>query len=206
MAGLVEFGIHEGVLALTERDERRVQQVLRNEDRVNKLEMEIDEQATDLMARYQPMAKDIRFLTAAIKINHDLERMGDLAVNLSERAMSLIRQEPVKPNIDIPRMAQLVESMVHQSLDAFVRRDVALARNVLASDDAVDDIRDSSSRELISFMEKEPAAIARCLDLLFATRHLERVADHATNIAEDVLFLVEGIEVRHHSEVRELQG
>ena len=201
MAGLVESAIHNSVLSLTERDEERAQQVLLSEARINQMEIEIDDLATQLLALQQPMAKDLRFLTAAIKINNDLERMGDLAVNIVERALSLLRHPAVKPLIDIPRMARLAESMVRSSLDSFVKRDSELARTVLVSDDAVDDLRDAIYGELVRFMEREPSAISRALDLLFVARNLERIADHATNIAEDVLFLVQGIDVRHHAEL-----
>jgi len=202
MAGLVEQAVHEGVLSVTERDPERAQRVLINEARINQMEIRIDEMATRLLALNQPMARDLRFLTAAIKINNDLERMGDLAVNIVERALSLARQAPVSPEIDMPRMGKLVESMVRDSLDAFVKRDAELARIVLAADDAVDDQRDVISRELVAFMERDPATISRSLDLFLVARNLERIADHATNVAEDVLFLVQGIDVRHHAEVQ----
>jgi phosphate transport system protein len=203
MAGLVEAGIHTSVRSLIERNEALAQEVLRNEARINQMEIEIDDMAVVLIARHQPMAGDLRLLTAAIKINNDLERMGDLAVNTVERALSLMRQPVVRPLIDIPQMARLAESMVRKSLDAFVKRDADLARSVLLSDDAVDDLRDAIYQELVDFMEREPATISRALDLIFVTRNLERIADHATNIAEDVLFLVQGVEVRHHAEARE---
>jgi phosphate transport system protein len=202
MAGLVESSIHKSVLALVERDEAGAQDVLRHEARINQMEIEIDDFAVGLLAMFQPMAVDLRFLTAAIKINGDLERMGDLAVNIVERALSLIHQPLVKPLIDIPQMAKLVESMVRRSLDSFVRRDADLAHAVLLSDDAVDELRDSTYRELISFMERDPSTVSRAVDLMFVARNLERIADHATNIAEDVLFLVRGVDVRHHAEVR----
>ena len=200
MAGLVELAVHQSVLSLTERDQDRAQQVLVSEARINQLEIRIDELATRLLALHQPMARDLRFLTAAIKINNDLERMGDLAVNIVERSLSLISQPPVKPMIDIPRMAHLTESMVRNSLDAFVKSDAELARSVLVSDDAVDDLRDSITKELIGFMERDPSTVSRALDLILVARNLERIADHATNIAEDVLFLVQGVDVRHHAE------
>ena len=202
MAGLVELAMHESVLSLTQRDSARAQRVLLNEARINQMEIRIDEMATRLLAPQQPMARDLRFLTAAIKINNDLERMGDLAVNIVERALSLITQPPVKPLMDIPRMAHLVESMVRNSLDAFVKRDAELARSVLLSDDAVDDLRDTIHGELVAFMQSDPSTISRALDLILVARNLERVADHATNIAEDVLFLAQGVDVRHHSEAR----
>ena len=202
MGGLVESAISNSVLALSERSETRARQVLNNEARINQMEIEIDDCAVRLLALQQPMARDLRFLTAAIKINSDLERMGDLAVNIVERALSLMKQAQVKPLIDIPKLAQLSESMVHKSLDAFVRRDAELARQVLLSDDAVDDLRDAIYEELVSFMEKDRSTISRSLDLIFVARHLERIADHATNIAEDVVFLVRGVDVRHHAETQ----
>ena len=202
MGGVVEFAIRQSVHALVDRDEAAAQDVLRSEARINQMEIEIDDFAVRLLARHQPMAKDLRFLTAAIKINNDLERMGDLAVNIVERALSLIRQPPVKPLIDIPQMSKLVDSMVRNCLDAFVKRDGQMARGVLLSDDAVDDLRDAIYEELVGFMKRDPTTISRSLDLIFVARNLERIADHATNIAEDVLFLAQGIDVRHHAESR----
>ena len=206
MGGLVESGVHNSVLSLTEHNETLAQEVLRNEARINQMEIEVDDFAVGLMALYQPMARDLRFLTAAIKINADLERMGDLAVNIVERALSLIYQPPVKPLIDIPQMAKLVESMVRRSLDAFVKRDPELARTVLLSDDAVDELRDAIYHELIGFMERDSRTVSRAVDLMFVARNLERIADHATNIAEDVLYLVQGVDVRNHAEARSSQG
>ncbi len=202
MAGIVEAAVHKSVLCLVNRDEEMAQEVLQNEARINQMEIENDDAAVRLLALHQPMASDLRFLTAAIKINTDLERMGDLAVNIVERSLSLMRQDPVKPLIDIPEMARMTESMVHRSLDAFVRRNGELARQVLVSDDAVDDLLGSISGELICFMERDSATVSRAVDLLLVARNLERIADHSTNIAEDVLFLVQGIDVRHHAEAR----
>lgn len=201
MGSLVESAIHTSVLALVERTEDLGKQVLRNEDRINRLEIEIDDLAVMLLALQQPMAKDLRLLTAAIKINTDLERMGDLAVNIVERSLGLMHRPPVKPLIDIPQMAQTVESMVRKSLDAFVRREPELARSVLLTDDTVDGLRDSIHNELISFMQKDPSVIPQAIDLILVARHLERIADHATNIAEDTLFVIKGIDVRHHMEI-----
>ncbi len=203
MAGLVETAIHKSCRALAERNRFLAQEVLRGEARINQLEIEIDDLAVGLLALHQPMARDLRFLTAAIKINNDLERMGDLAVNTVERAMALMEQPEVEPPIDIPRMAGLVESMVRRSLDAFVQRSPELARSVLLADDAVDELRDHIYRELIGFMERDGSTVSRALDLIFVARNLERIADHATNIAEDVLFLVQGVDVRHHAEARQ---
>lgn len=203
MAGLVESAIHQSVSSLVQRDEQSAKEVLWKEALINQKDIEIDEFATRLLALYQPMARDMRFLTAVIKINGDLERMGDLAVNITERAISLMRDTPVKPLIDIPRMASLAETMVRKSLDALVKRDEALARSVLISDDEVDQLRDAVYKELVAFMQEQSTTIPRAIDLMFIAHNLERVADHATNIAEDVLFLIRGIDVRHHAEVRE---
>jgi len=202
MGGLVESAVYRSVLAVVEKDGEQAQQVLKNEARINQMEIEIDELATRLLATQQPMAGDLRFLTVAIKINSDLERMGDLAVNIVERALALMREAVIMPLIDIPRMAKLAESMVRKSLDSFVRGDAEMARNVLLSDDAVDDLRDVIYEELLRFMQQDPANVRPGVNFMFVARSLERLADHATNIAEDVLFLVQGVEVRHHAEVR----
>jgi phosphate transport system protein len=200
MGSLVESGVHQSVLALVENSEELAQQVLHNEDRINRFEVEIDEMAVRLLALQQPMARDLRLITAAIKINTDLERMGDLAVNIVERSIALMHRPRVKPLIDIPQMARTVESMVRKSLDAFVKREPELARSVLLSDDVVDRLRDSIHNELVAFMQHDPSIIPQAIDLILVARHLERIADHATNIAEDTLFLVKGIDVRHHLE------
>jgi phosphate transport system protein len=202
MGGLVESAVFRSVLAVIDRDSNQAQEVLKNEARINQMEIEIDDLATRLLVLQQPMATDLRFLTAAIKINNDLERMGDLAVNIVERALALVDDPVTMPMIDIPLMAKQTESMVHKCLDAFVRGDAELARNVLLSDDAVDDLRDSIYEELIRFMQKSPGNVRAGVDFMFVARNLERLADHATNIAEDVLFLVRGVDVRHHAEVR----
>ncbi len=200
MSGLVESAIYRSILSLTEKDEEQAAQALQNETRINQMEIEIDDLATGLLALEQPVASDLRFITAAIKINNDLERMGDHAVNIAERALNLIHEPLVRPLIDIPQMANLVESMVQKALDAFVQRNSEHAREVLIADDAVDQMRDTIYRELIAHMEQNPSTIRQCLDLMFVARNLERIADHATNIAEDVVFLVEGVDVRHHAE------
>jgi phosphate transport system protein len=198
MGGLVEFAIHRSVRSLIDRDSSFAQQVWDNEKRINAMEIEIDELATRILALHQPVARDLRFLTAAIKINSDLERMGDLAINIIQRSISLVSQPQVKPVIDIPLMSRLVESMVRRSLDAFVKRDADLAREVLLADDEVDDLKNSVYQELIGFMEHDVSGIHPAVDLIFIAHNLERIGDHATNVAEDVLFLVNGIDVRHH--------
>jgi phosphate transport system protein len=203
MGGLVEAAIHNSVLALVDRDEDRAKEVMWNEALINQKEIEIDELATRLLALFQPMARDLRFITAVIKINNDLERMGDLAVNITERALTLMREPVVKPLVDIPRIADLAESMVHRALDAFARHDAEMARDVLLSDDAVDRLRDAVYDELLTFMQEERSTVTRAVSLMFIAQNLERIADHSTNIAEDVLFAVKGIDVRHHAETVE---
>ncbi|HEY3840138.1 MAG TPA: phosphate signaling complex protein PhoU [Bryobacteraceae bacterium] len=198
MGGLVETSIRSSTRSLVLRDEMLARSVWDVETRINQLDIDIDEFATRLLATQQPVARDLRFLTAAIKINSDLERMGDLAINIAERSLSLIRRAEVKLDIDIPHMSGIVESMVHKSLDSFVQRDVDLANSVLLSDDEVDDLKNAAYRELIALTEEGKASVPAAFDLIFVAHNLERIADHATNIAEDVLFLIKGIDVRHH--------
>jgi phosphate transport system protein len=203
MSALVEASVQRSVAAVAQKDRSAADQVFRDEARINALEMEIDEFAINLLATQQPLAADLRLIVAALKINTDLERMGDLSVSIAERAVSLLSEPMIKPMVDIRHMSSLVESMVRKSLDAFVANDADMARSVLASDDAVDSLRTASYHELVSFMEKDPQNIPQALDLIGITRSLERIADHSTNIAEDVLFLVKGIDVRHHAEARQ---
>lgn len=203
MSALVESSIQRSISAVTQKDRGAAEEVFRTEVRINAIEIEIDEFAINLLALQQPMAADLRLIVAALKINTDLERMGDLAVSIAERALSLIDGPVIKPMIDIPHIAGLVQSMVRKALDAFVMRDPDLARSVLASDDAVDSLRTACYHELVSYMEADPEHIQQALHLLVVTRNLERIADHSTNIAEDVLFLVKGVDVRHHAEARQ---
>ncbi|MGI8990133.1 MAG: phosphate signaling complex protein PhoU [Bryobacteraceae bacterium] len=202
MSSLVESAVYRSVTAVVEKDEALANEVFRTESRINQMQMEIDGLCIDLLVLQHPVAADLRLTTAVLKINTDLERMGDLAVSIAKRAVSLMREPVIKPMIDIPHVAALVQSMVRKSLDAFVTRDADLARSVLASDDAVDSLRTACYHELISFMEEDPKNIRQAIDLLSVVRNLERIADHSTNIAEDVLFLTQGIDVRHHAEVR----
>jgi phosphate transport system protein len=203
MGGLVETAIHNSVSALVERNEEKAKEVLWSEALINQKEIEIDDLATRLLALFQPMARDLRFLTSVIKMNSDLERMGDLAVNITEGALRLIGEPSLRPLVDIPKIAGLAEGMVRQALDAFAKRDADLARQVLLADDEVDRLRDAVYDELLQFMQEEHSTINRSVSLMFIAQNLERIADHATNIAEDVLFLVKGIDVRHHAETRE---
>jgi len=198
MGGLVESAIATGLAWLVEGAQPPTQSLWKVEDRINQLNIEIDELAVRLIALYQPVAKDLRFVTAAIKINSDLERMGDLVVNVAERISSLAQSSPPAAGIDIPRMANLVQTMVRRSLDAFVQRDEAMARTVLTSDDDVDELKDTVYRELLAKADRGEYPVRAAFDLIFVAHNLERIADHATNIAEDVLFLVKGVDVRHN--------
>jgi phosphate transport system protein len=198
MGGLVETSIHSSIMSLVDRDDTLMTAIWSAEQRINLLDIEIDEMATRLLARNQPVARDLRFLTATIKINSDLERMGDLAINLAQRSLSLLSSAQVKPLIDIPHMSRTVESMVRKSLDAFVGRDEELAKTVLQTDDEVDDLKNSIYQELLQLIEDGKTAAGPAFDLIFIAHNLERIADHATNIAEDVLFLIKGVDVRHH--------
>src|SRR6516162_5487305 len=200
MAGLVETAISRSVRSLVDQDRELAEQVIRDEPKINRMEMEIDGMVTRLLALRQPVAKDLRFLTAALKINTDLERIGDLAQHIAERSISLMHHPLVKPMVDIPSMATLVQSMLLRTLDAFVRGDEALARSVLLSDDEVDNLRDGVYAELLATMQRDPGIVPAAVDLIFVARNLERIGDHATNIAEDVVFLVKGVDVRHHAE------
>lgn len=199
MGTLVESSIHCSVQALVNRDERLASRVIEDECRIDQMELDIDARVTRLLALNQPVAGDLRLLIIAIKINTDLERMGDMAVNIAERAISLSKTLPLRPLIDTPRMALLVEDMLHRSLDSFVMRDAALADEVLPADDDVDALRDNIYSELLQVMQMNPAVVPSAIHLMFVARNLERIADHATNIAEDVIFLVRGIDVRHHA-------
>jgi phosphate transport system protein len=200
MSALVESALSHSITAVVQKDRKLAEEVIQNEDRVDRMEIEIDEQAIRLLLLRQPMASDLRLITAAIKINNDLERMGDLAVNTAQRALALMDEPAVPSLIDIPHIAALAQNMVRKSLDAFVAKDAALAQSVLWSDDAVDALRNAFFHELISFMQREPNRISQGLNLVSIVRNMERIADHATNIAEDVLFYVKGIDVRHHAE------
>jgi phosphate transport system protein len=200
MGGLVESAINRSVRSLVDQDRDLAEQVIRDEPKINRMEMEIDGIITRLLALRQPVAKDLRFLTAALKINTDLERIGDLAQHIAERSLSLMHHPLVKPMVDIPNMASLVQSMLLKCLDALVNADEALARSVLAADDEVDKLRDAVYREMVATMQRDPGIVPAAVDLIFVARNLERIGDHATNIAEDLVFLLKGVDVRHHAE------
>ncbi|HET9167357.1 MAG TPA: phosphate signaling complex protein PhoU [Candidatus Angelobacter sp.] len=201
MGGMAEQAVERAVRAYQTRDLSLCELVLRDESKINAAERDVDEMSIDLLAMQQPMAIDLRFIVACIKINADLERVGDQAVNIAERVMDLVTRPDPALNVDIPRMAQLTISMVRDALNAFLTADVDLAQAVLERDDLVDDM----NREIFAAVD---SAMAKCagimhrnlLDTLIVARNLERVADHATNIAEDVIFWVRGADVRHHAQ------
>ncbi len=199
MGALVEERVHEAVVALIERRVDVAEKIIVGDQEINDLQMEIDDRCLKLIALQQPIASDLRLITAAMKINADLERIGDQAVNVAQNALEILRQPPLRPLIDIPRMADIAEAMTRDSLDAFVRKDADLARSVLARDDEADRLKDQVFRVLLTYMMADPGTIERALGLILVSRNLERIADHATNIAEDVIFLVEAKDVRHHA-------
>jgi len=200
MAGIVEEAIRDSVQSLVKRDSALARKTFEVEDRINRMENAIDEMCLKLLALRQPMAADLRFITSAMKIITDLERMGDQAVNIAERALSLNEDPQLKPYIDIPRMTEIVQSMVKDVLDAFVNRDSKLARSVCARDDLVDGLNDQVVRELLTYMLSDPKTITRAVHLMIVARCLERIADHATNIAEDVIFMVDALVIKHHAD------
>ena len=199
MGGLAEDRMCDSVKALTTRRPEMVERILTGDEPINALHIEIDDRCFKLLALHQPMAADLRAIVAAVKINTDLERVGDLAVNIAEATKRYLEHAPVKPLIDIPRMGNIAQAMLRDALDAFVRRDTQLAETVLAADDTLDGLKTQIFRELLTFMLSEPSTIEPALDLILISRHLERIGDHATNIAEDVIFMVTARDVRHHA-------
>ena len=197
MGGLVEEQIRQVMRALVERDDALAQSVVERDQQVNAYDIEVDETCVNLLALHQPTAGDLRFITTAMKIVTDLERMGDQAVNIAQRVLELNQEPQLKPYIDLPRMAEKAQRMVKESLDAFVARDTELARRVCAEDAEVDAIKEQIFRELLTFMMEDPRTIPRAIRLILISRFLERLADHATNIAEMVIYLVDAKMVRH---------
>ena len=198
MGGLVESMIHLSIKSLVEREESVGKEVYGKENEVNKLQMEIDDRCLKLIALNQPAGTDLRFITSAMKINSELERMGDQAINIADASKELLKFSQLKRLIDIPLMADISKTMVKDCLDAFVRADAELARSVLVRDNKVDGLKDQIFRELLTYMLSETKHIPVALELILISRHLERIGDHATNIAEDVIFMVEGQDVRHY--------
>src|SRR6267143_2612434 len=200
MGSLAETMIHSAIKALVDRKAELIPDVYRHETEVNALQIEVDERCLKMIALHQPAASDLRFITCATKINSDLERIADQAVNICETTEYLLQEPQLKPLIDVPRMAEIASKMLKDALDSFVERDENLARSVLVRDDQVDELKEQLFRELLTYMISDPSTIKRSIDLILISRNLERIADHATNIAEDVIFVVAGKDIRHHSE------
>jgi phosphate transport system protein len=203
MGGLAEERARTAVRALVDRDPSLAEGVLGGDEPINQLHIEVDGRAFTLLALQQPMAIDLRAIVSALKINTDLERVGDLAVNIAEAVLRYLRHPPVKPLLDLPRMATIAEEMLRDALDAFVARDTALAQSVLDRDDRLDQLKTQVFRELLTYMLGDTTTIEPSLDLILVSRHLERIGDHATNIAEDVIFMVSAHDVRHAGRTHE---
>ncbi len=199
MGGLAEDRVRSAVKALVDRDASLVDMVLSGDHPINQLHIEIDGRCFRMLALHQPMAVDLRAIMSAVKINTDLERVGDLAINIAEAVLRYLGHAPVKELIDIPRMADIAQNMLRDALDSYVRRDTALAQAVLDQDDALDGLKTQVFRELLTYMLRDAQTIEPALDLILVSRHLERIGDHATNIAEDVIFMVSARDVRHHA-------
>lgn len=202
MGAMAEEAIHKSVEALKNRDREMAEGVIRDDAAIDGLELTVDERCIDLIARYQPMAKDLRFITTGMKLNGELERIADIAVDIAQRTLELVDKPILKPLVDIPRLTAVAQGMVKMSIDAFVQGDSQLAKKVLLADSDADTLRNSIQKELIEdYMLKDCASAPRAVQLLLIARFLERICDHATNIAEDVIYMVEGEIVRHQPEV-----
>ena len=197
MGGLAEERVRAAVQGLVTRDTAIIDRVIRGDEPINELHIDVDSRCFTLLALFQPMATDLRSIVAAVKINTDLERVGDLAVNIAEAARRYANHPPVKQLIDIPQMADIAQAMLRDALDAFVRRDTELAKQVLNEDDRLDTLKTHVFRELLAYMLDDHGTVEPALDLILVSRHLERIGDHATNIAEDVIFMVSALDVRH---------
>jgi len=197
MGSMVEKSILQSVEALKKSDSILAQSIVNSDDAIDQIELEVDDLCLELLATQQPMAVDLRFITTGMRVGSDLERIGDLAVDIAQRAVELSSQPLLKPLVDIPKMADLAGKMVHKSLDAFVKRDATLARTLWIDEDRADKYRDLVYDELVEIMKKDAAAASRAIPLIIISRHLERIADHATNIAEDVVYMVEGKVIKH---------
>ena len=197
MGGFVEKQVADAMRALVERDDDFARLIIERDKTVNRMDVQIDDICLRLLALHQPAARDLRLITTALKITTDLERAGDMAENICERAIELSREPQLKPFIDLPRMAAIAQGMLRQALDAFVREDAEMALLVCHQDDAVDGLTDQILRELLTFMMEDPHTISRAMRLIFVSKYIERLADHATNIAEMVIFMVKGKSIRH---------
>jgi len=202
MAGLAERAISNAIEALVRRDTPLAEKTIAEDEKINEMEIRVDDLCLKLLALHQPLAADLRFITSAMRINTELERIGDLSVNIAERSISLDQEPQLKPYIDLPRMAEITQSMVKDVLDAFVNGDARLARSVCERDDQVDALNDQVFRELLTYMMSDPKTITRAVHLIIVSRCLERIADHATNIAEGVIFMVQALVIKHHADTK----
>jgi len=200
MSGMVEHAINMSVHSLLDNDESLARKVIESDHAIDMLEMEIDEMCLRLLALHQPVAIDLRFIIASTKINTDLERMGDLAVNIAERALYLIHKPQIDAGIDLKRMSDFAQKMARESLDALVQSDSMKAREICRSDDLLDDMNRQALTLLAAYMENHPEAVKSAVHLLLITRHLERIGDMATNICESIVFMTEGRSIKHHAE------
>jgi phosphate transport system protein len=199
MGALAEEAIYKSIEALKNRDKDMANSVIENDSSIDRLELAVDEKCIDLIARYQPMAKDLRFITTGMKINAELERIADIAVDIAQRTLEITDKPLLKPLIDIPKLAAVAQNMVKMSIDAFVRGDIAIAKRVLLSDSEADQLRNAIQKELVEdYMVKDGSTAPRAVQLLLIARFLERICDHTTNIAEDVIYMVQAEVVRHH--------
>jgi len=200
MSGMVEQAINDSVHSLLDRNEALARKVADSDHEIDMMEIDIDEECLKLLALYQPVAIDLRFITSAMKINGELERMGDLAVNIAERSLYLMRQPEINAGIDLKRMSDFAQKMVRDSLDALVRSDSKEARAICKSDDILDDMNRQALKALVAHMEQHCADINRAVHLVLVTRHLERIGDQATNVCEEIVFMVEGKTIKHRVE------
>lgn len=201
MAVMAEEAIYKSIEALKNRDKAQAKEVITSDDKIDEIELTIDEKCIDLIARHQPMAGDLRFLATSMKINADLERIADLAVDIAQRVLELVDKPMLKPLIDIPKLSAIAQNMIKDAIDSFVRKDVELAKKVVLSDTEADKLRNAVQEELVNdYMSKDAKTADRAVPLLLIARHLERICDHITNIAEDVIYMVEGKVVKHHPE------
>lgn len=201
MGAYAEEAIYKSVEALKNRDRAMAQSVVDNDANVDRLELSVDERCIDLIARYQPMAKDLRFITTGMKLNAELERIADIAVDIAQRVLELVDKPLLKPLVDIPELTAVAQNMVKMAVDSFIKGDVELARKVILSDSSADKLRDSITRELTEdYIMKDPSTAPKAIQLLLIARFLERICDHTTNIAEDVIYMVQAEVVKHHPE------
>lgn len=201
MGVLAQESIHRSIEALKDRDKQKAQDVIANDNKIDELELIVDEKCIDLIARYQPLASDLRFITTGMKINAELERIADIAVDIAQRVLELVEKPLLKPLVDIPKLSIIAQNMVRESIDAFVKRDAELAKKVVLSDSEADNLRDRVQDELMNdYLVKDASTASRAVPLLLIARFLERICDHTTNIAEDVIYMVDARVVKHHPE------